>query len=145
MVSQRFSSFVIGTKKKWLESIATPQPLLFSCVISFNSTDETGRSILVPTWGVQVLLCAGYVWMQCLTIAYNYRIQGTNCPECSILLICRIFVSALLLLLDCHFEIGCEDIQFSRTDNGFLPLFFRRLFIIHSVYKKSQTSLTNSI
>ena len=137
MVSQRFSSFVIGTKKKWLESIATLQPLLFSCVISFNSTDGTGRSIFVPTWGVQDLLCAGYVWMQCLTIAYSYRIQGTVRPECSILLICRIFVSALLLLLDCHFEIGCEDIQFSRTDNGFLPLFFRCFFVIHFVYKKS--------
>ena len=123
MVSQRFSSFVIGTKKKWLESIATHQPLLFSCVISFNSTDGNGRSILVPTWGVQVLLCAGYVWMQCLTIAYNYRIQGTVRSECSILLICRIFVSALLLLLDCHFEIGCEDIQFSLPAMAFCHYF----------------------
>ena len=137
MVSQRFSSFVIGTKKKWLESIATLQPLLFSCVISFNSTDGTGRSILVPTWGVQDLLCAGYVWMQCLTIAYSYRIQGTVRPDCPILLICRIFVSALQLLLDCHFLKSAAKIcNFHEPAMTFCH-YFLGIFSLYTLYIKS--------
>ena len=137
MASQRYSSFVIGTKRSGWKALRTSQPPLSLVCFQLNTIGGTGRSVLVLTWVVQVFLCASCLLAQCLTGAYRYRTQGTVSPECSILLICRIFVSALLLLLDCHFEIGCEDIQFSRTDNGFLPLFFRRFFVIHFVYKKS--------
>ena len=102
------------------------------CALRWNrrSTCEAEVKFNPPAMSIS------YVWMQCLTIAYNYRIQGTVRPECSILLICRIFVSALLLLLDCHFEIGCEDILFSQIHNDFWQLFFMTFWVIHFVNKK---------